>query len=285
MEQIFQVGDNVFDFRIGWGEVIRFKEGNYPICVRFRDNTITFCYTADGKASINDKHPILSFAEYNFIKGGFSQDRLLVVNYPVFPTEKFYPDMPQYIKTTRDPLPVPLTETKAAESVSGFKIGEWYKEEDYNLIIIYRQPDSNMGVYFNTWSEWGMTGSKSWRPATRPEIIQALRAAFQAGERVEYNVEGMWLPIQKIKGIVDDEFEYRLAATVKQPEYRPFTWEDREEIMKIDWVKYKHSIDIIRILKITNSGVITGEGGYLSFGRAFELLETVDGKPFGKRVN
>lgn len=75
-EQIFKLGDRVFDIRYGWGTVINGIDIDdidnlYPIRVDFNKYIIT--YTYDGKITDEDKHPILSFTEYTL--KGFSQKR------------------------------------------------------------------------------------------------------------------------------------------------------------------------------------------------------------------
>jgi hypothetical protein len=75
MEQIFKVGDKVFDIRYGWGVVssvnIRLKD--WPVEVVFDgEEELLEEYTFDGRAYINYE-PILSFTEYNL--EGFSQER------------------------------------------------------------------------------------------------------------------------------------------------------------------------------------------------------------------
>jgi hypothetical protein len=75
MEQIFKVGDKVFDIRYGWGVVssvnIRLKD--WPVEVVFDgEEELLEEYTFDGRAYINYE-PILSFTEY--ILEGFSQER------------------------------------------------------------------------------------------------------------------------------------------------------------------------------------------------------------------
>lgn len=79
-KQIFKIGDRVFDIDYGWGEV---KEAHYqettlysmryPILVKFQ--TSSSYYTLDGKWAHGDSYPRLSFTEYDFVNGGFSQER------------------------------------------------------------------------------------------------------------------------------------------------------------------------------------------------------------------
>ena len=61
MKEIFKVGDRVFHYTYGWGEVTSHEEDKI-ITVKFSDDTITFI---DGK--------LLSFTEYTL--QGFSQER------------------------------------------------------------------------------------------------------------------------------------------------------------------------------------------------------------------
>lgn len=69
--EIFKVGDQVFDIRYGWGEIV--KSPNNIIVVNFET------YTQVGYNADNIK--LLSFAEYDLISGGWSQDRS-VMNQP-----------------------------------------------------------------------------------------------------------------------------------------------------------------------------------------------------------
>ena len=70
-QTIFEVGDRVFDYRFGWGEVVNISElDKYPIFIRFRLHSIW--YTKDGR--LDEYAPkTLSFTEYTL--EGFSQER------------------------------------------------------------------------------------------------------------------------------------------------------------------------------------------------------------------
>lgn len=73
-ESIFQVGDKVYDYLFGWGEVKCINSGlNYPIRVQSVD--YSNIYTDEGFLTKSDKYPTLSFTEYNLTNGGFSQVR------------------------------------------------------------------------------------------------------------------------------------------------------------------------------------------------------------------
>lgn len=65
MKEIFKVGDRVYHYTYGWGEVTSHEEDKI-ITVKFSDNTITF---VDGR--------LLSFTEYTL--QGFSQERPIVL--------------------------------------------------------------------------------------------------------------------------------------------------------------------------------------------------------------
>ena len=75
MKTIFKVGDKVFHYTYGWGEILyiypREDEYHHPVKVEF-DNDIYF-FTEDGKYSHNDLNPTLSFTEYTL--QGFSQEK------------------------------------------------------------------------------------------------------------------------------------------------------------------------------------------------------------------
>ena len=76
MNTIYKVGDKVFDARFGWGEIVEIDYSiTYPVRVKYEYLVNDVSYTFNGLYSFNDKLPSLSFTEYDFIKGGFSQER------------------------------------------------------------------------------------------------------------------------------------------------------------------------------------------------------------------
>jgi hypothetical protein len=76
-KEIFKVGDKVFHFQYGWGEVesdaidYGINQQTYCVHVRFLNNNLSF--TFDGKEFEEDKHSMLSLTEYTL--QGFSQER------------------------------------------------------------------------------------------------------------------------------------------------------------------------------------------------------------------
>jgi len=73
---IFRVGDKVYDCFFGWGVVdLIYDHGPYPIRVNFKKARHCETYTYDGlfDSEINVKR--LSFTKYDFVNGGFSQIR------------------------------------------------------------------------------------------------------------------------------------------------------------------------------------------------------------------
>lgn len=59
-----KVGDKVWDFKMGWGEVENIRKGyNYPITIRFKKDCMT--YTMDGK-SIEGSNQSLFLTEIKF---------------------------------------------------------------------------------------------------------------------------------------------------------------------------------------------------------------------------
>ena len=73
-KQIFKVGDKVFDFSYGWGNIVEYSErinARYPIKVEFGDETEE--YTKEGCLYDGVTNPTLSFTEYTL--QGFSQER------------------------------------------------------------------------------------------------------------------------------------------------------------------------------------------------------------------
>lgn len=75
-KQTFEKGDRVFDILYGWGEVVGvYKTGLYVVKVKFNNIKDKIYYTIDGKYEHKDLAPRLSFTEYNYENGGFSQER------------------------------------------------------------------------------------------------------------------------------------------------------------------------------------------------------------------
>lgn len=73
-EEIYRVGDKVFDIRYGWGVIKQIDEGfPYPILVIYSED-IGNSYSLNGRNVDNDKVPTLSFTEYTL--NNFSQERL-----------------------------------------------------------------------------------------------------------------------------------------------------------------------------------------------------------------
>lgn len=74
-ENIFKLGDKVFDALKGWGVVIETTRIlPYSIRVRF-DSGGDYDCTSSGYYFDDDLVPRLSFTEYDFVNGGFSQVR------------------------------------------------------------------------------------------------------------------------------------------------------------------------------------------------------------------
>lgn len=69
MKAIFKVGDKVFDYNYGWGEVAKF-DGFDLLIVKFKDRNVG--YETNG-CRPGSQLPILSFTEYTL--EGFSQER------------------------------------------------------------------------------------------------------------------------------------------------------------------------------------------------------------------
>lgn len=74
MKTVFQVGDKVFDILYGWGTV--YKTLDSDIMVSFDFDMVY--YDLHGM-KWNEKIPSLSFTEYDYIKGGFSQERTIEI--------------------------------------------------------------------------------------------------------------------------------------------------------------------------------------------------------------
>ena len=68
---LYQVGDTVYHWRYGKGEVL-VSERN--VRVDF-EKGINRCFTADGRYDTEEPSPTLSFTPYDLANGGFSQER------------------------------------------------------------------------------------------------------------------------------------------------------------------------------------------------------------------
>ena len=73
--EIYQIDDKVFDARFGWGKIKSIEGDNieYPIFVIFKMRS--YYYTKKGFDCYESLIPTLSFIEYDFVNGGFSQNR------------------------------------------------------------------------------------------------------------------------------------------------------------------------------------------------------------------
>lgn len=92
-QEIFKLGDRVFDIMYGWGvveELHQDEERSYPLIVRF-PGFDTLYYTRDGKSNTSDSHPILSFTEYGF-DNRFTQERPINYNDYIGKWGKFWND-------------------------------------------------------------------------------------------------------------------------------------------------------------------------------------------------
>jgi len=73
---IFRVGDKVYDCFNGWGIIKRIEEsGDYPLNVNFQKGKFNDTFTHDGIFDLYVNVKRLSFTEYDFVNGGFSQVR------------------------------------------------------------------------------------------------------------------------------------------------------------------------------------------------------------------
>lgn len=86
METVFKIGDKVFDYNYGWGEVVKFVDFGFFI-VKFKDRNVG--YDPNGGRP-NSNVPILSFTEYTL--QGFSQERPIDYNDYIGKWGKFWRD-------------------------------------------------------------------------------------------------------------------------------------------------------------------------------------------------
>jgi len=74
-KEIFKVGDTVYHWQYGKGEVVNiYKNNNYPVRVHF--DGVKDSFTKDGRRLV-DLLPTISFTPYDLVNGGFSQERPL----------------------------------------------------------------------------------------------------------------------------------------------------------------------------------------------------------------
>ena len=91
---MFKVEDRVYDGTIQqWGTIVQInnRTAYYPIHIDF-GNHLKGTYTLDGRKYM-DNMPVLSFTEYDFVNGGFSQVR---------PQPKIEKDQLVYVKMKVD---------------------------------------------------------------------------------------------------------------------------------------------------------------------------------------
>lgn len=72
MNTIYRIGDNVYHWQFGKGQVIDITDVKYPVQVNFE--LWGKCFTLNG-CHFEHEEPTLSFTPYDLIKGGFSQER------------------------------------------------------------------------------------------------------------------------------------------------------------------------------------------------------------------
>lgn len=128
MNTIFKVGDKVYHYNYGWGEVIEIDcQSAYKVLVLFKIRSVPF--TEEGKFSVCDEFPTLSFTKYDFVNGGFSQVR-----------------------------PLPNIERNQLIYVKMYKEGEWcmryfsHFNENGLVSCFNNQEKSTDGDYTSTWN-------------------------------------------------------------------------------------------------------------------------------------
>jgi hypothetical protein len=112
------------------------------------------------------------------------------------------------------------------------------------------------------------------------EQIKVLRA-FKRGSIIEWYNEnsGMWLEIgnDRFTAFNFGKERYRIKP---QPEYIPFTWEDRD-LFRGKWVRWKFEDKEFTIDCMCERGLCFS-GELFTWDRLFKDLEFIDGKLFGK---
>ena len=111
---------------------------------------------------------------------------------------------------------------------------------------------------------------------TEDEIIEVLQA-FKEGKEIQflYN-ETEW----KKAGCPAWNFGMTRYRIKPQPEYVPFTWEDRE-LFRVKWVRWKFEDKEFTIDCMCERGLCFS-GELFTWDRLFKDLEFIDGTTFGK---
>lgn len=110
------------------------------------------------------------------------------------------------------------------------------------------------------------------------EMIEVLHA-FKDGKEIEYfYANKKWVDVDTNFTQFDfSEGEYRIKP---QPEYVPFTWEDRD-LFRGKWVRWKFENKEFTIDCIEERGLCFS-GELFTWDRLFKGLEFIDGSVFGK---
>ena len=112
------------------------------------------------------------------------------------------------------------------------------------------------------------------------EMIEAL-TAFKEGKEIEFrrNTNNDWVEL-KAPAWNFNTFEYRIKP---QPEYIPFTWEDRD-LFRDKWIRLKTADNEHRINFIGSSGYAScaNWADPKSLDSLFESHVFIDGSVFGK---
>lgn len=130
-KEIFKVGDTVYHWQYGKGEVESIPERDNYIVVEFGGGAVYF--TIDGR-QLGSHFPTLSFTPYDIVNGGFSQER-----------------------------PLPDIEVDTLVYVRGKIIEEWkmrffsHFNEDGDIYCFDWQQKSTDTKLTTTWPEWSLT--------------------------------------------------------------------------------------------------------------------------------
>lgn len=68
-----------------------------------------------------------------------------------------------------------------------------------------------------------------------------------------------------------------------EPEYEPFTYEDRE-LLRNKWIRYKDAKREQIIYTMDTDGVIIGDGIYVKYVTLLQFYKFLDGTPCGKKI-
>ncbi len=111
-------------------------------------------------------------------------------------------------------------------------------------------------------------------------MIEVLQA-FKDGKEIQVELTpvngGAWATAKTPNWNFFDN-KYRIKP---QPEYVPFTWEDRD-LFRDKWIRVKGCMPESKVISFSYEGIYLNGGKLISYEELFKGCEFIDGAPFGK---